>query len=464
MSSSSATSAAASDPSSVRRSSRSSSPSERRRTERKRLRARLTANMPERKTSKVSFLRKAWSQARCALLGLREPEVEDDNDPRAKGLRGWDAARALRVGTGAALNHSKNIIHLVKQAAEEAYHRHAVQKAIIEEIGGTLRGSMANVSTEMDETIGDVLADLTRLKWLEMTEVGALICEAVLNFEEEEGVTSPESLRDELLKHVQSLPEPEEQLGMDDVEIENLLDGIMHKVEDLRDQLRKSASFTLPKPRADEEGKRHSRLRELKTHLEGVDTLEETREERESVQSILMRMDSAKNAPGDARAPGDEVPPPATASTAAAPAVEWHPTAPSGPRGLLRRPMVRGVRRSDASEEELDLQVSPSSSKREQSPVTSPKKELTWQPQPQTMELVGFPDAAGFLEVSKRSVLYAAMTTFPYMQRFPAVLAQQQAPPELRQVSDMGSLLPLLVVPRPLSPARRQRHSSCRAK
>ena len=28
-----------------------------------------------------------------------------------------------------------------------------------------------------------------------MTEVGALICEAVLNFEEEEGVTSPESLR-----------------------------------------------------------------------------------------------------------------------------------------------------------------------------------------------------------------------------------------------------------------------------
>ena len=29
---------------------------------------------------------------------------------------------------------------------------------------------------------------------------------------------------------------------------------------------------------------------------------------------------------------------------------------------------------------------------------------------------VGFPDAAGFLEVSKRSVLYAAMTTFPYMQ------------------------------------------------
>lgn len=41
------------------------------------------------------------------------PLRQDDNDPRAKGLRGWDAARALRVGTGAALNHSKNIIHLV---------------------------------------------------------------------------------------------------------------------------------------------------------------------------------------------------------------------------------------------------------------------------------------------------------------------------------------------------------------
>ena len=32
------------------------------------------------------------------------------------------------------------------------------------EIAGTLRGSMANVSDDMDETIGDVLADLHRLK------------------------------------------------------------------------------------------------------------------------------------------------------------------------------------------------------------------------------------------------------------------------------------------------------------
>lgn len=39
-----------------------------------------------------------------------------------------------------------------------------VRKAIMGEIAGTLRGSMANVSDDMDETIGDVLADLHRLK------------------------------------------------------------------------------------------------------------------------------------------------------------------------------------------------------------------------------------------------------------------------------------------------------------
>lgn len=38
---------------------------------------------------------------------------QDDNDPRAKGLRGWDAARALCVGTGRALRDIKNVVSLV---------------------------------------------------------------------------------------------------------------------------------------------------------------------------------------------------------------------------------------------------------------------------------------------------------------------------------------------------------------
>lgn len=94
------------------------------------------------------------------------------------------------------------------------------------------------------------------------------------------------SLRSGLQKHLPTAASPEGHLlrGFSPSGKSFFL-FLRHKVEDLRDQLRKSASFTLPKPRADEEGKRHSRLRELKTHLEGVDTLEETREERESVQS-----------------------------------------------------------------------------------------------------------------------------------------------------------------------------------
>ena len=37
---------------------------------------------------------------------------EDDNDPRAKGLRGWDAARALCIGTGRALRDVKSVVNL----------------------------------------------------------------------------------------------------------------------------------------------------------------------------------------------------------------------------------------------------------------------------------------------------------------------------------------------------------------
>ena len=45
------------------------------------------------------------------MLAL-EFRLQDDDDPRAKGLRGWDAARALCIGTGRALKDSKKIMQL----------------------------------------------------------------------------------------------------------------------------------------------------------------------------------------------------------------------------------------------------------------------------------------------------------------------------------------------------------------
>ena len=425
--------------------------------QRKSLRARFASEVPEaeskQKTGKVAFLRKAWSQARCALLGLQEPQVEDDNDPRAKGLRGWDAARALCIGTGRALRDVKSVVNLVKRAADEAYHRHRVQKTIVEEIATTLSGSMANVSNEMDETIGDVLADLTRLKWKDMTEIGALVCEAILNFdedgEEQADVTSPASLRDQLLQHVQSLPNREDVLRMDDLETEALLDHIMHQTENLRDQLKTSVLCSLEPHRQ----KHRSKLRDSGTvgsHLSGMDTVEMP-DEKESVQSILSRLGSR----ADAAAEGAEVVEPVSVP----PVVEapLAPLAPAPPSPKVA-PAPRSPRTANQScEEDVDnvpLLVS-SSSTLPREARSLPRRPPRPKPQ-QELQFAGFSDAAGLLEVSKRSVIYAAMTTFPYMQTFPVVLAPKVPNPEMREVSSTGAVLPILVMPRPLSPNSRR--------
>lgn len=423
--------------------------------QRKSLRARFASEVPEaewkQKTGKVAFLRKAWSQARCALLGLQEPQVEDDNDPRAKGLRGWDAARALCIGTGRALRDVKSVVNLVKRAADEAYHRHRVQKTIVEEIATTLSGSMANVSNEMDETIGDVLADLTRLKWKDMTEIGALVCEAILNFdedgEEQADVTSPASLRDQLLQHVQSLPNREDVLRMDDLETEALLDHIMHQTENLRDQLKTSVLCSLEPHRQ----KHRSKLRDSGTvsHLSGMDTVEML-DEKESVQSILSRLGSRV----DAAAEGAEVEPASVPPVVEAPSAPV-PLAPPSPRVA---PAPRSPRTANQSCEEdvdnLPLLVS-SSSTLPREARSLPRRPPRPKPQ-QELQFAGFSDAAGLLEVSKRSVIYAAMTTFPYMQTFPVVLAPKVPNPEMREVSSTGAVLPILVMPRPLSPNSRR--------
>lgn len=440
------------------RSSRSPKPSSKEALvqQRKSLRERFASEVPEgevpeRKSGKVTFLRKAWSQARCALLGLQEPQVQDDNDPRAKGLRGWDAARALCVGTGRALRDIKNVVSLVKKAADEAYHRHRVQKAIVEEIGTTLRGSMANVSDEMDETIGDVLADLTRLKWLDMTEIGALVCEAILNFDEDENetITSPASLRDQPLQHCQSLPNREEVLGMDDGQIEALLDNIMHQTESLRDQLRTSVGFSMP----DEDAHQHhrSKLRQMdSSRLTGMDTVEVAVEERESVGSILSRMGSRVDTePKALLDPVQEAAPPAPP---AAPAEMRRVPPPRTLRPATQSPRGRTGDKGREENEADDLPLLVSSS----STLPREPRKMPRRPTRKQLEMAGFSHVAGLLEVSKRSVLYAAMTTFPYMQTFPVVMAPKVPNREMREVSSTGAVLPILVTPRPLSPTSRR--------
>lgn len=341
------------------------------------------------------------------------------------------------------------MVSLVKKAADEAYHRHRVQKAIVEEIETTLRGSMANVSDEMDETIGDVLADLTRLKWLDMTEIGALVCEAILNFDEDENetITSPASLRDQLLQHCQSLPNREEVLGMDDRQIEVLLDHIMHRTESLRDQLRTSVRFSMPDEDAHQHQHHCSKLRQMdSSRLTGMDTVEVAEEERESVESILSRMGSrVETEPKALLDPVQEAALPQESTPRCAPP----------PRRQLRpgtqspRPRTADKSRESNEADDLPLLVS-SSSTLPREPRKMPR------PTRKQLEMAGFSHAAGLLEVSKRSVLYAAMTTFPYMQTFPVVMASKVPNPEMREVSSTGAVLPILVTPRPLSPSSRR--------
>lgn len=98
----------------------------------------------------------------------------------------------------------------------------------------------------------------------------------------------------------------------------------------------------------------------------------------------------------------------------------WNPILPHTSTSLAFPPpkpvQTRLQRTADKGREEneaddLPLLVS-SSSTLPREPRKMPRR-----PTRKQLEMAGFSHVAGLLEVSKRSVLYAAMTTFPYMQR-----------------------------------------------
>ncbi|CAE7217222.1 unnamed protein product [Symbiodinium sp. CCMP2456] len=529
---------------------------ERRQKLRRRL-AKASLQVPRRKDGKVSFLRKAWSQARSALLGLPEPETQDDNDPKAKGLRGWNAARALCIGTGRALQDSKRIMTIVRQAADEAYHRHCLQKAIIEEIGGILRRSLANVSDDMDETIGDILMDLQRLKMMDMTEVGALVCEAILNFDDGEEEpesgsadateaastaiarggdalsalsvkrpTTLQSLRDELWQHVHSMPNREDVTGMEDDEIEMQLDRIVDQVDDLRKQLIEATRLSVGR-----QDIKHSSLRgRSDSRLSGIGVVDMPSDGRESVESILSRLSGvgarSRAASSRASSSGSESPSRPERSPRDKPQLSsgwrsaqklWgqgsltaradeasepcHPAsmAPDGFGSVMSAETVPSndpfqntgqdqAQRLPVAEEsrQVDRQLLIQRLKRQDTAETDDSEGLlgrswgsTWSPpaKPPRLKVRGrspghspsrerlrpaqvtpVPVAPGLVEVSQRSVLYAAMTAFPQMQKATAVVRTRKGPAaSVKEVSADGAVLPSLFLPRPLSPnARRQ--------
>ncbi|CAJ1449187.1 unnamed protein product [Effrenium voratum] len=410
------------------------SPEERRRRRQQRLKARLAAtkrSAPRRVGGKVSFLRKAWSHARYALLGLAEPQVPSDEDPRAPGLRGWDAARALCIGTGQALNNSKRLMRVVRQAAEEAYHRHCLQKAIVEEIGTMLRGSMASVTQEMDESIANILFEITKLQMVDMAEVGALLCEAVLNPDDNTAThpTSLRILRDELLLHIQSSPNPEEMLGMDEEHIERLVDEIMWQVEELQCQLKESAKLSL--------GQTHtSKLRHMTSRLSGVGILDDTPERRESRVS-----------PEPAAPLGSHPPPVQKQKTLPLPAFVGNKPMS---HGSLSEIISLGSRMSSAASTAAVSGCGEQAEERGRTHSRASERSASRR----SRETVNWPETWGYVEVSKRSVLYAAMAAFPRMKQLPAVVATNPGP--RRELSPSGRVLPSLVLPRPLSPASRR--------
>eukprot|EP00439_Symbiodinium_sp_Y106_P059523 s229_g8.t1 len=531
----------------------------RREERRKKLRRRLakaSLQVPRRKDGKVSFLRKAWSQARSALLGLPEPETQDDNDPKAKGLRGWNAARALCIGTGRALQDSKRIMAIVRQAADEAYHRHCLQKAIIEEIGGILRTSLANVSDDMDETIGDILMDLQRLKMMDMTEVGALVCEAILNFDDGEDApesgtadatqassttiatggdalsalsvkrpTTLQSLRDELWQHVHNMPNREDVTGMEDDEIEMQLDRIVDQVDDLRKQLIEATRLSIGTHDI-----KHSSLRgRSDSRLSGIGVVDMPSDGRESVESILSRLSGvgvgarSRAASSRASSSGSESPSRPERSPRDKPQLSpgWRSAqklwsqgsltaradeepcrpAPDGfgsvmsaetvsPSDLFQNTGQGQAQRLPGAEEvrQVDRQLLIQRLKRQDTAETDDSEGLglgrswgsTWSPPakpPRGLKVRGrspgqspsrerlrpaqvtpVPASPGLVEVSQRSVLYAAMTAFPQMQKATAVVRTRKGPAaSVKEVSADGAVLPSLFLPRPLSPnARRQ--------
>eukprot|EP00438_Fugacium_kawagutii_P030389 Skav207977 [mRNA] locus=scaffold3328:21495:28326:- [translate_table: standard] len=121
-----------------------------------------------------------------------------------------------------------------------------------------------------------------------MTEVGALFCEAILNFDDETDQKADQSERD-----IRDITSPESLRSLDKPIAG---EALLHQTEGLRDQLRASVRFTLSDPNEDHQHHR-SKLRQLSSRrLSGIDALEVATETRESVGSILARLGSRADA------------------------------------------------------------------------------------------------------------------------------------------------------------------------
>eukprot|EP00930_Biecheleria_cincta_P015146 TRINITY_DN1273_c0_g1_i8.p1 TRINITY_DN1273_c0_g1~~TRINITY_DN1273_c0_g1_i8.p1 ORF type:complete len:598 (+),score=141.51 TRINITY_DN1273_c0_g1_i8:138-1931(+) len=258
---------------------------------------------PLRKHGKTSFLRKAWSKARCSLLGLKPPQTDDDDQDLPAALqRGWDVARHVVHGTGQALQDSKRMVQRIRELAEAAHHQHLIQKRIMEDMQAAFAASLMVPSDGMEKAIGDIISELYSVKMLDLTEVAEHIGNVLLELESSREAV--EKLRNLLLDHLQSFEDYTTDLGMSHAEVEALLERVLGQVASLREQVLAARSVSAgtqcakPKPRiahhstmhlsSVEETARFGKKAQLAEHAP-FDELQETQDMQEEVDTALQQ-------------------------------------------------------------------------------------------------------------------------------------------------------------------------------
>ncbi|CAJ1327831.1 unnamed protein product, partial [Effrenium voratum] len=202
------------------------------------------------------------------------------------------------------------------------------------------------------------------------------------------------------------------------------------------------------------------KLRHMTSRLSGVGILDDTPERRESVASILERVESTR-----ARAPLDAAPTPSLELELRVPKVSPEPAAPLGshpppvqkqktlplPAFVGNKPMSHGSlseiislgsRMSSAASTAAVSGCGEQAEERGRTHSRASERSASRR----SRETVNWPETWGYVEVSKRSVLYAAMAAFPRMKQLPAVVATNPGP--RRELSPSGRVLPSLVLPR----------------
>mmetsp|Transcript_93685 Transcript_93685/g.169221 ORF Transcript_93685/g.169221 Transcript_93685/m.169221 type:complete len:692 (+) Transcript_93685:167-2242(+) len=191
---------------------------------------------PERKQGKVSFLRKAWQQARQSVLESRADEKADDS----KAKTGWGVAKAVMIGTSNALKNRESLIEAVRAAALENYTRHRIHQQMVSEVEAAMAFSLCSVTPEMETGIMDILVAVKELAIMDLKEVGGLITDAVVNIHDVgESMTY---LRDCLLNRLMELEGNNNLVNsIDFEEIQSKMDGIMSDVLRLKQGLAAAA-------------------------------------------------------------------------------------------------------------------------------------------------------------------------------------------------------------------------------